>query len=130
MVCDNSYIGLMFDDLMSDREPIVERAISLLPDDIATGRYRRIVRGMHVNFLRLTLPLHEQNYDPFVPYLAPYIEEAKFQLQEEEELLGYHPQDRRLFCGGTTGFGDFEPGMHFLTCMPNLYGAAMGNVKK
>lgn len=43
--------------------------------------------------------LSEQNYDPFIPYLAPYVEEAKFQLQEEEELLGYHMWDRRLYSG-------------------------------
>ncbi|EKX73985.1 ubiquinol-cytochrome C reductase complex 14kD subunit, putative [Theileria equi strain WA] len=122
--------GLMYDDLMSEREPIVERALTLLTPDLATDRFRRIARGMHISTLRMYPPLEEQNYDPFVPYLAPFIEEAKFQIQEEEELLGYHPVDRRVFCGGTTGFGDLEPGMHFLVSLPNLYGAAMGNIKK
>lgn len=122
--------GLMYDDLMSEREPIVERALEMLPEDMYIARFRRIARGMHISTLRMYPPIEEQNYDPFVPYLAPYIEEAKFQIQEEEELLGYHPQDRRMFCGGTTGFGEFEPGMHFLTSLPNLYGAAMGNMKK
>ncbi|BAM39351.1 ubiquinol-cytochrome C reductase complex subunit-like protein [Theileria orientalis strain Shintoku] len=119
--------GLLYDDLMSEREPIVERALSLLTPDLATDRYRRIAKGMQISMLRMYPPLEEQNYDPFVPYLAPFIEEAKFQLQEEEELLGYHPTDRRLFCGGTTGFGDLEPGMHFLVSLPNLYGAGIGN---
>lgn len=32
--------------------------------------------------------------------------------------------------GGTTGFGDLEPGMHFLTSLPNLFGGGMGNMKK
>ena len=32
------------------------------------------------------LPIEEQNYDPMIPYMAPYMEEAKFQLQEEQEL--------------------------------------------
>lgn len=41
-------------------------------------------------FLLLLRVSAEQNYDPFIPYMAPYVEEAKFQLQEEEELLGYH----------------------------------------
>lgn len=86
-------------DLMSEREPIVERALELLPEDLAEARFRRIARGMHISTLRMYPPLEEQNYDPFVPYLAPYIEEAKFQIQEEEELLGYHPQDRRILCG-------------------------------
>ncbi|SBS90087.1 ubiquinol-cytochrome c reductase complex subunit, putative, partial [Plasmodium ovale curtisi] len=57
-------------------------------------------------------------------------QEAKFQLQEEEELLGYHPYDRRLYSGGTTGFGDLEPGLHFLVSIPNLYGAAIPHSKK
>ena len=29
-----------------------------------------------------------------------YMEEAKFQLQEEQELLMYHPYDRRMYTGG------------------------------
>ncbi|KAK2196788.1 bifunctional Cytochrome b-c1 complex subunit 7 superfamily/Cytochrome b-c1 complex subunit 7 [Babesia duncani] len=123
-------LGLMHDDLMTEREPLVERALELLPKDLKIARFRRIARALHISMLRLYLPLEDQNYDPFVPYLAPYIEEAKFQIQEEEELLGYHPIDRRLFCGGTTGFGDLEPGMHFLTSLPNLYGAAIGHQKK
>lgn len=117
--------GLMYDDMYSDKDPVIERAISLLPKDIQIKRYRRMLRGTHINFLRLYLHPSEQNYDPYIPYLAPYIEEAKFQLQEEEELLGYHPYDRRLYTGGTTGFGDLEPGMHFLVSIPNLYGAAI-----
>ncbi|KYN99498.1 putative ubiquinol-cytochrome c reductase complex subunit [Plasmodium gaboni] len=122
--------GLMYDDMYSDKDPVIERAISLLPKDIQTRRYRRMLRGTHINYLRLFLHPSEQNYDPYIPYLAPYIEEAKFQLQEEEELLGYHPYDRRLYSGGTTGFGDLEPGLHFLVSIPNLYGAAIPHTKK
>lgn len=122
--------GLMYDDMYSDKDPVIERAISLLPKDIQIKRYRRMLRGTHINFLRLYLHPSEQNYDPYIPYLAPYIEEAKFQLQEEEELLGYHPYDRRLYTGGQTGFGDIEPGMHFLVSIPNLYGAAIPHTLK
>lgn len=114
--------GLMYDDMYSDKEPVIERAIELLPDDIATARYRRMMRGTHLNYLRFYLPPEEQNYDPLIPYLAPYIEEAKFQIQEEEELLGYHPYDRRLYTGGVTGFGDKEPGTHFLVSFPKMFG--------
>lgn len=122
--------GLMYDDMYSDKDPVIERAISLLPKDIQIKRYRRMLRGTHINYLRLYLHPSEQNYDPYIPYLAPYIEEAKFQLQEEEELLGYHPYDRRLYSGGTTGFGDLEPGLHFLVSIPNLYGAAIPPVRR
>nr|AET50813.1 hypothetical protein [Eimeria tenella] len=118
--------GLMYDDLYSDKEPVIERALELLPEDLATARYRRIMRATHLNHVRLYLPPNEQNYDPFIPYLAPYVEEAKFQLQEEEELLGYHMWERRLYSGGCTGLGDFEPGMHFLVSFPNMYGGGGG----
>lgn len=118
--------GLMYDDLYSDKEPVIERALELLPDDLSTARYRRIMRATHLNHIRLYLPADEQNYDPFIPYLAPYVEEAKFQLQEEEELLGYHMWDRRLYSGGCTGLGDHEPGMHFLVSFPNMYGGGSG----
>ncbi|KAL8452843.1 hypothetical protein Emed_001141 [Eimeria media] len=118
--------GLMYDDLYSEKEPIIERALELLPEDLATARYRRIMRATHLSHIRLFLPPHEQNYDPFIPYLAPYVEEAKFQLQEEEELLGYHMWDRRLYSGGCTGLGDTEPGLHFLVSFPNMYGSGGG----
>ncbi|KAF8822791.1 ubiquinol-cytochrome c reductase [Cardiosporidium cionae] len=101
--------GMMYDDCYNLQEPVIDRAISLLPADLATARYRRLMRGQHLNLLRLYLPLAEQNYDPFIPYLAPYIEEAKFQMQEEEELLGYHPHDRRIFSGSNAGFSVPHP---------------------
>eukprot|EP00920_Eleutheroschizon_duboscqi_P028405 GHVT01069233.1.p1 GENE.GHVT01069233.1~~GHVT01069233.1.p1 ORF type:complete len:263 (-),score=16.87 GHVT01069233.1:143-931(-) len=122
--------GLMYDDMYSTHEPIVERALEMLPEDIAAGLCRRKMRAIHLNTLRLYLPLSEQNYDPFLPYLAPYVEEAKFQLQEEEELLGYHMCDRRFFSGSTVGLGDHEPGMHFLVSFPNMYGAGGGLAQK
>lgn len=98
--------GLLWDDLASDREPVVERALELVPHDIMVGRFRRQMRGYHLELLKIYLPTEEQNYDPFLPYLAPFMEEAKFQLQEEEELLGYHPYDRRIGYCGTSGFGE------------------------
>merc|ERR1711869_160187 len=52
------------------------------------------------------LPIEEQNYDPMIPYMAPYMEEAKFQLQEE---LMSHPYARRLYTGGVSGFGETMP---------------------
>lgn len=33
----------------------------------------------------------------------------------------------KLSAGGCTGFGDSEPGSHFLVSFPNMYGAGMGN---
>eukprot|EP00418_Pyrodinium_bahamense_P094406 CAMPEP_0179038336 /NCGR_PEP_ID=MMETSP0796-20121207/14581_1 /TAXON_ID=73915 /ORGANISM="Pyrodinium bahamense, Strain pbaha01" /LENGTH=198 /DNA_ID=CAMNT_0020734651 /DNA_START=207 /DNA_END=801 /DNA_ORIENTATION=- len=86
-VADLRAYGLMFDDAHNNNEPIVERAIELLPHDLAVGRYRRMMRAFEMNTKKTHLPVEEQNYDPMVPYLAPFIEEAKFQMQEEQELL-------------------------------------------
>eukprot|EP00922_Rhytidocystis_sp_ex-Travisia-forbesii_P030480 GHVS01045038.1.p1 GENE.GHVS01045038.1~~GHVS01045038.1.p1 ORF type:complete len:145 (+),score=14.98 GHVS01045038.1:274-708(+) len=111
---DSCCVGLLYDDLACERTPVIERALELLPHDMKVGRYRRQYRGAHLEYLRLYLPVEEQNYDPFIPYLAPFVEEAKFQLQEEEELLGYHPYDRRIAYCGLTGFGNMEKGHYIM----------------
>lgn len=108
-VADLRGYGLMFDDMHQYNEPVVERALELLPHDLMVGRYRRMMRAVEMNLKKTHLPLEEQNYDPMIPYLAPFMEEAKFQFQEEQELLGYHPWDRRLYSGPTTGFGEDTP---------------------
>merc|ERR1712126_189973 len=107
--------GLMFDDQHNVNEPVVERAVELLPHDLAVSRYRRMMRAFEMNTKKTHLPVEEQNYDPMIPYMAPFIEEAKFQMQEEQELPNYHPWDRRLYSGPTTGFGETSPNSVF-TC--------------
>mmetsp|Transcript_121200 Transcript_121200/g.241424 ORF Transcript_121200/g.241424 Transcript_121200/m.241424 type:complete len:178 (-) Transcript_121200:101-634(-) len=101
--------GLMFDDMHNTHEPIMERAMELLPHDLSVGRYRRVMRAFEMNTKKTHLPVEEQNYDPMIPYLAPFMEEAKFQMQEEQELLRFHPWDRRLYSGPTTGLGENTP---------------------
>eukprot|EP00747_Dinoflagellata_sp_TGD_P107971 gnl/TRDRNA2_/TRDRNA2_170278_c0_seq1.p2 gnl/TRDRNA2_/TRDRNA2_170278_c0~~gnl/TRDRNA2_/TRDRNA2_170278_c0_seq1.p2 ORF type:complete len:178 (-),score=42.78 gnl/TRDRNA2_/TRDRNA2_170278_c0_seq1:161-694(-) len=108
-VADLRMYGLMYDDQLHIAEPVVERALELLPQDLQVGRYRRMMRAIEMNAKKMHLPVEEQNYDPMVPYLAPFIEEAKFQMQEEQELLGFHPWDRRLYSGAVTGFGETTP---------------------
>eukprot|EP00929_Paragymnodinium_shiwhaense_P035598 TRINITY_DN1918_c0_g2_i1.p1 TRINITY_DN1918_c0_g2~~TRINITY_DN1918_c0_g2_i1.p1 ORF type:complete len:178 (+),score=49.47 TRINITY_DN1918_c0_g2_i1:76-609(+) len=108
-VADLRMYGLMFDDMHNMSEPVIERALEILPQDLSVGRYRRQMRAIEMNMKKCHLPLEEQNYDPMVPYLAPFVEEAKFQMQEEQELLQYHPWDRRLYSGPTTGFGESSP---------------------
>ncbi|KAF4650820.1 hypothetical protein FOL47_000840, partial [Perkinsus chesapeaki] len=103
-------MGIMADDAMNDKDMVVERALDIIPEDIRIQRYRRMMRGATLAGRKLHLPLELQNYDPMVPYMAPYIEEAKFQMQEEQELLAYHPWDRRLYTAGVSGFG--ETSMH------------------
>eukprot|EP00931_Biecheleriopsis_adriatica_P054883 TRINITY_DN3233_c0_g2_i1.p1 TRINITY_DN3233_c0_g2~~TRINITY_DN3233_c0_g2_i1.p1 ORF type:complete len:178 (-),score=37.14 TRINITY_DN3233_c0_g2_i1:126-659(-) len=106
--------GLMQDDQHTDKEPVTERALELLPHDLMVGRYRRLMRAQEMYAKKIHLPLSEQNYDPMIPYMAPFIEEAKFQLQEEQELLQFHPWDRRLFSGGVTGLGETTPNSAFM----------------
>ena len=38
-------------------------------------------RALELSSKKTHLPPEYQNYDPMVPYLAPYMEEAKYQLQ-------------------------------------------------
>lgn len=101
----------MHDDKLDLRSHVLERAVELLPYELAVGRHRRHTRQFDLVQKKLHLPVQYQNYDPMVPYLAPYIEEAKFQIQEEQELLDYHQWDRRMYVGATTGFGDTLPNM-------------------
>merc|ERR1711881_379032 len=97
------------DDCHNDKEPVIERALELLPYDLMVQRYRRMMRAADLNFKKTHLPLEEQNYDPMIPYLAPFIEEAKYQMQEEQELLNFSPWDRRLYTGNTSGLGESSP---------------------
>jgi len=101
--------GLMFDDKLNDKDALVERALELIPKELETARYRRTMRAAEMNMKKTHLPIEEQNYDPMIPYMAPYMEEAKFQLQEEQELLMYHPYDRRMYTGGVSGLGETMP---------------------
>ena len=108
-------IGLLYDDCLNAAHPIVGRALDLLPHDLLVHRTRRIGRASQVIMHHTHLPTEEQNYDPMIPYMAPYIEEAKFQIQEEIELLQFHPWDRRLYSGNVSGFGETQQGSTFLS---------------
>mmetsp|Transcript_12393 Transcript_12393/g.29144 ORF Transcript_12393/g.29144 Transcript_12393/m.29144 type:complete len:178 (+) Transcript_12393:90-623(+) len=105
-VADLRGYGLMYDDMFNCNDPLIERALEILPHDLAVGRYRRMMRAVEMSCKKMHLPVEEQNYDPMIPYMAPFVEEAKFQMQEEQELLAYHPWDRRLYSAGVTGFGE------------------------
>eukprot|EP00913_Durusdinium_trenchii_P034333 g32123.t1 len=133
----------------AQQEPLIERALELLPPDLIMGRYRRLMRAQEMYAKKIHLPLSEQNYDPMIPYMAFQLHiasiasasacwsprsvtvcvcfcssgnsgttlagEAKFQLQEEQELLQFHPWDRRLFSGYNTGLGESTPYSTFMT---------------
>merc|ERR1712182_101591 len=108
--------GLMVPRLRAHVRRQVERqgracgaALELIPKELETARYRRTMRAAEMNMKKIHLPIEEQNYDPMIPYMAPYMEEAKFQLQEEQELLMYHPYDRRMYTGGVSGLGETMP---------------------
>ncbi len=107
-------MGLMADDCMHGAHPVVARALSLLPYDLRVHRARRVGRASMVALHHTHLSLSEQNYDPMIPYMAPYIEEAKFQIQEEMELLQFHPWERRLYSGDVSGFGETDANSTFL----------------
>merc|ERR1712093_397342 len=99
----------MGDDRLCDKDPVVERALELIPKELEAARYRRTMRAVEMNMKKTHLPIELQNYDPMIPYMAPYMEEAKHQIQEEQELLLFHPWDRRLYSAGVSGFGETQP---------------------
>ncbi len=71
----------MIDDCYQIYDPALARSLELLPYDLQVARYRRCMRAKELSAKKTHLPVEYQNYDPMIPYLAPYIEEAKFQLQ-------------------------------------------------
>jgi ubiquinol-cytochrome c reductase subunit 7 len=107
-------MGLLFDDCLQGSHPVVKRALELLPYDLRVHRARRIGRASMVLLHHTHLPHAEQNYDPMIPYMAPYLEEAKHQIQEEIELLQFHPWERRLYSGEVSGFGETDKNSTFL----------------
>ncbi len=108
-------MGLMFDDCLHGAHPVVRRALELLPYDLRVHRARRVGRASMVLLHHTHLPLSDQNYDPMIPYMAPYIEEAKHQIQEEIELLQFHPWERRVYSGDVSGWGETDKNSTFLS---------------
>merc|ERR1712136_518350 len=62
-VADLRAYGLMFDDKYHTHHPLIERVIEILPQDLAVGRYRRLMRASEMSLKKTHLPLSEQNYD-------------------------------------------------------------------
>lgn len=107
--------GLMFDDKLNPHDPIIGRALEIMPHEFHVHRMRRLLRASDLVTKKQYLPMSERNYDPFLPYMAPYIEEAKYIIQEEQELLNFQPQDRKVYTAGVSGFGESTPGSTLLS---------------
>lgn len=98
--------GLLMDDNRLSTNALTALAYELTPLHLKQEREKRLTVSNWLLQTRCEWDPAQQNYDPSIPYLAPYIEEARFLLQEEEELLQYHPWHRKLMRSGCTGFGE------------------------
>ncbi|CEO95827.1 Cytochrome b-c1 complex subunit 7 [Plasmodiophora brassicae] len=59
--------GLLFEDILLEREDIQE-AIARLPPDVLEARVRRIRRAHDLSLKHEYMPEHLQDYDPFEKY--------------------------------------------------------------
>lgn len=80
-------LGLKFDDLISEENPIAQTALRRLPEDESYARIFRIIRAHQTELTHHLLPKNEWiQPQEDVPYLLPYILEAEAAAKEKEEL--------------------------------------------
>lgn len=80
-------LGLRFDDLISEENPIAQTALRRLPEDESYARIYRIIRAHQTELTHHLLPKNEWiQPQEDVPYLLPYILEAEAAAKEKEEL--------------------------------------------
>ncbi|GMM58093.1 ubiquinol--cytochrome-c reductase subunit 7 [Maudiozyma humilis] len=80
-------LGLTFNDLIAEENPIVQTALSRLPEDESYARNYRIIRAHQTELTHHLLSKNEWvKAKDDVPYLMPYILEAEAAAKEKEEL--------------------------------------------
>ncbi|QLG70094.1 hypothetical protein HG535_0A00340 [Zygotorulaspora mrakii] len=80
-------LGLRFDDLLMEENPIAQTALRRLPADESYARNFRIIRAHQCELTHHLLPKNEWiKPEDDVPYLLPYILEAEAAAKEKEEL--------------------------------------------
>lgn len=80
-------LGLRFDDLISEENPIAQTALRRLPEDESYARIYRIIRAHQTELTHHLLPQSEWvQAQEDIPYLLPYILEAEAAAKEKEEL--------------------------------------------
>ena len=80
-------LGLTFNDLYAEEDPIVQTALRRLPADVSYARNYRIIRAHQQEVVHHLLPKHEWTKpSEDVNYLLPYILEAEAAAKEKAEL--------------------------------------------
>ncbi|KAK9376912.1 cytochrome b-c1 complex subunit 7 [Lipomyces chichibuensis] len=78
-------MGLRYDDLISEENPIVQKAINRLPPKEYCDRVFRIRRAHQLSIMQQLLPKEEYlKPDEDVRYLTPYILEVEAEMKERE----------------------------------------------
>lgn len=80
-------LGLKYNDLIAEENPIVQTALSRLPEDESYARNYRMIRAHQAELSHHLLSRNEwvKSQDD-VPYLFPYILEAEAEANEKAEL--------------------------------------------
>ena len=80
-------MGLRFDDLLSEENPVAQTALKRLPEDESYARVFRIIRAHQTSLTQHLLPENEWiKASEDVPYLTPYILEAEAAAKEKADL--------------------------------------------
>lgn len=80
-------LGLKFDDLIAEENPIMQTALRRLTEDESYARAYRIIRAHQTELTHHLLPRNEWiKAQEDVPYLLPYILEAEAAAKEKDEL--------------------------------------------
>ncbi|KAG7193293.1 Cytochrome b-c1 complex subunit 7 [Scheffersomyces spartinae] len=80
-------MGLKFDDLIAEESPVVQSALSRLPEDLSYSRVYRILTAHQLALTHLLLPANKAiSADEDKHYLIPYILEAEKEAFERAEL--------------------------------------------
>ncbi|KAH3899542.1 probable Cytochrome b-c1 complex subunit 7 [Saccharomycodes ludwigii] len=80
-------LGLRYNDLISEENPIVQTALKRLPTDESYARVYRIINAHQLELTHHLLPKDQQlKPSDDVPYLLPYILEAEASVKEKQEL--------------------------------------------
>lgn len=80
-------LGLRYNDLIAEENPIVQTAISRIPEGESYARNFRIIRAHQQELTHHLLPRNEWiKAQEDVPYLLPYILEAEAEATEKADL--------------------------------------------
>ncbi|KAI5813453.1 ubiquinol-cytochrome c reductase complex 14 kDa protein [Pyronema omphalodes] len=80
-------VGLCYDDLISEENDVVQKALKRLPPRLVYDRMFRQRRAMQCSLAQTVLPKEEQTKpEDDIHYLRPYIEEVQREFAEREEL--------------------------------------------